>query len=292
MPGLRIALVADIHAGETRSNIESAKAFPLLTDVVQQANNAGVDLFVTLGDNVNATNREEDFRHLCAVREILDRVRAPVVPLFGNNELKFLGAERAAEALGCKATSEVLSLREWTLIFWRPTCELSLSNGLLLSDEDFSWLRDAVKEATYPSVLFLHAPIDGNAMVGNYYFSERPDLASYRNAAEARSIIEGSGKVVLVLGGHVHWHSTSTIDGIHHKTIPSLTDTFKADDSASEAWAILELSRERISLDVFGREPMSWAAAPRLAGTRWYRPLTKTEFEARMGGLWSQGPTS
>lgn len=286
MEKLRIGLVADIHAGTTRSNIRSDLALPLLDSVAAEANAVGIDLFVTLGDNVNATNPSEDRANLAAVKASLDHLVAPVVPLFGNNEYKFLGRSGAAAALGCSPDSEMRTLGGWSLLFWRPACELSLERGLWLADEDIAWLEAALDAAAYPAVLFLHAPIDGHSMVGNYYFEQRPDLGGYVNAGRARTAIEASGKIVLVLSGHVHWHATSLIGGVHYRTLPSLTDTFEVSGEPTGAWALLELDRAELALSVFGRQPLRWAAPPRLPDGCWRKPMEGSAFETRMQSLW------
>ena len=294
METVRLALVTDIHAGVERSNVRSGQAIALLDRVVQEASAREVDLLVTLGDTVNATSPEHDRHWLAQVGQSLGRCAAPAVPLFGNNEYKFLDAEEVAEALGCVASSEVRRLGGWTLVFWRPSCSLSLETGPRLTASDLAWLETALAAAAYPAVLFLHAPIDAHSMVGNLYFENRPDLARYGNAAEARRLLEASGKVVLVLAGHVHWNAGSTIDGIHHRTLASLTDTFQAAEAAppSGTWALLELAGDgRLSLEVFGREPMSWSAPAIAEGAHWRSPLPREAFGARMQALWNGGVT-
>ncbi|MCA6112975.1 hypothetical protein [Bradyrhizobium cenepequi] len=57
MKTLRLGLVADIHAGVTRSNVKSSGALALLETTVEAANARGLDLFVTLGDNVKKQGR-------------------------------------------------------------------------------------------------------------------------------------------------------------------------------------------------------------------------------------------
>ncbi|MCG8563165.1 MAG: metallophosphoesterase [Hyphomicrobiales bacterium] len=291
METLRVGLVTDIHAGNQRSNIKSGEAIALLDNVVRQANDRALDLFVTLGDNVNATDPEHDRHWLGEVGTSLSRLDAPAVPLFGNNELKFLDADEVAAALGCSAQSEVRRVKGWTLIFWRPGCTLSLQEGLRLSAPDLAWLRAALEAASYPAVLFLHVPIDEHSMVGNYYFQNCPELASYANAAEARREIERSGKVVLVLTGHVHWNAGSTIDGVHYRTLAALTDTFLSTAAQpSETWAALELAGDgQLSLDVFGRETARWSAPIKPESARWREPLSRADFDARMQALWEQG---
>ncbi|QRM32382.1 metallophosphoesterase [Microvirga sp. VF16] len=288
MSVLRIAVIADIHAGETRSNIQSEQAPQLLENFVSEANARSVELIVSLGDNINAASADEDRRYLQRVAKIFSRSAAPVVSVFGNNELKFLGRSETARILDCTLDSEIRDASGWSLIFWRPDCELSLTKGLILSDDDLAWLDDALSKAKFPAVLFVHAPIDDHSMVGNYYFENHKDLATYTNGRAARALLEQSGKVVLVLSGHTHWHACSTIGGIHYRTIPSLTDTFEHSGEASEAWAILDLTTQTIALEVFGREPMRWSVPVRAQEARWRAPMSRSDFDNRMQTLWSK----
>ncbi|MCG8548223.1 MAG: metallophosphoesterase [Alphaproteobacteria bacterium] len=288
MQTLHLGLVTDIHAGVGRSNIKSEQAISLLDSVVSEATARSVDLLAVLGDSVNATDPEHDRHWLGMVKQSLDRCSAPAVPLFGNNELKFLSPRDVANVLGCAADTEVRRVNGWSLVFWRPSCTLSFDEGLRLDESDLASLDAALASAEYPAVICLHAPIDEHSMVGNYYFANRRELAGYENAQAARDIIEASGKVVLVLAGHVHWNAGTTIDGVHYRTLASLSDTFDATAvDAAGTWAIVELGEDGwISLEVFGREPMRWSAPMRQQETHWRRPLSGDGFHARMKALW------
>lgn len=294
MGSVRIAVVTDIHAGVERSNIRSGQAIELLERVVEEASRHQVDLLVTLGDNVNATDPAHDAAWLRTVRRVLDRCEAAVVPLLGNNEYKFLDRHEAADALSCEPGSEVREVNGWSLIFWRPSCCLPLDGGLRLSEADLSSLADCLAEARYPAVLFMHAPIDSHSMVGNLYFENRPELACYVNAAQARALIGRHGNVVLALSGHVHWNAGATIDGVHYRSIASLADTFIGAEDAppSASWALLDLAENGwLSVNVRGREPMSWGAFAKQQGARWRDPLPGAAFDARMVALWNGGVT-
>jgi Icc-related predicted phosphoesterase len=288
MQKLRIGAVTDIHAGRTRSNIQSDDALEFLSEVVSRANEMSLDLFVTLGDNINATSVEEDRHYLAEVRDVLSAVKSPTVPMFGNNDVRYIAASDVGEILKCNPCSEVRKLNGWSLIFWRANCSLTIEEGLRLPDEDLQWLESALNEASYPAVVFTHVPLDNHAMTGNYYFQNRTDLAGYSNASEARRLLEASGKVVLAMAGHVHWNAGTTIGGIHYRTLASLADTFDAGGKPSRAWGIFDLNSDRLALEVFGREPCSWSAAPRSQGNRWYKPLEQKVFERRMRVLWHE----
>ena len=58
------------------------------------------------------------------------------------------------------------------------------------------------------------------------------------------------------------------------------------------AGALPELAGDgRLSLEVFGSEPMSWSAPAKAEGAHWRRPLPGEAFDARMQALWNGGVT-
>lgn len=288
MQNLRLALVTDLHVGSalaTKTGPRVSEALTLTKAVIEEANASSADLLVSLGDNINATSAEEDYKYLTILRDVFATSRIPVVPCFGNNDLKFLTHKAVAEALGCSAASERRILKGWNLLFWRPACEMSLNHGgPVFGDEDLSWLDKTLEQSTYPIIIFLHAPIDDHSTTGNAYTEARPDLASYRNGGAARELIQNSGKVVLVLAGHVHWNAGSTIDGVHYRTLAALSDTFRINEEPSGTWALLDLTANRMTLDVRGNEPMLWSVPPRKKHEHWRRPFTKEAYEERLRG--------
>jgi hypothetical protein len=77
-------------------------------------------------------------------------------------------------------------------------------------------------------------------MQGNYYFERyAAGAGGYRNARKARELLADCPTAVLAVAGHVHWNSWHCIDGIHHLTAQSLTETFTTYPEPAGAWARL-----------------------------------------------------
>ena len=69
----------------------------------------------------------------------------------------------------------------------------------------------------------------------------------------AREILQNSGKVKLVLSGHVHQTHLETLAGINYLTLDSLVPSALGDDTTA-SYALLELSKHEIRLQTFGRD--------------------------------------
>ena len=77
-----------------------------------------------------------------------------------------------------------------------------------------------------PSIVFMHVPLDGSDMTGNYYFEANPDLSRYTDTSRIREVLRDAGNVVLCVAGHVRWNKLNTVDGIPYLSLQSLTESF------------------------------------------------------------------
>ena len=107
---------------------------------------------------------------------------------------------------------------------------------------------------------------------GTYYFERNPLAATYPGTDRLRAVLRAATVPVMWLAGHVHWNTWTTMDGIPHFTMQSLTESFTTNPEPAGAWALLELD-SRIALTVFGRD--GFAASLDAAATlrRWVPPL-------------------
>jgi hypothetical protein len=117
-----------------------------------------------------------------------------------------------------------------------------------------------------------HVPVSAHGQTGNYYFERNPNSATYSGTDRLRAILRSATVPVMWLAGHAHWNTWTTVDGIPHFTMQSLTETFTTSPAPAAAWALLELD-DTIALKVFGHD--SFAATLDAAATlrRWITPL-------------------
>ncbi len=117
---------------------------------------------------------------------------------------------------------------------------------------------------TGPLLIASHVPVSGHSQIGNHYFENNADLATYpREAARIRAMLRASRVPTAWISGHVHWNTLTTIDGIPHMTQQSLTESFvmSPDTGAGEAcgaYGLLKLSKRDIAWRVFGRMPSAF----------------------------------
>ena len=124
-----------------------------------------------------------------------------------------------------------------------------------------------------PTIIFSHVPFSGGSMVGNYWFQNKPDHATYPNSGDIRTIVEASDRVILCVAGHVHWNSLHTVNAIPHITIQDLTESFTTDGEPAEAWATLEIGSGQIRWRTYGYDPIEIVLPVRQPGETWARCL-------------------
>jgi len=94
----------------------------------------------------------------------------------------------------------------------------------LIREDQKKWLTKSLNETKFPTLIYLHHPIDDQSMENNYYFKNRPQSSCVSNRGEVRSILEKSEKVVAVFNGHTHFFSAQEVNGIRYITVPSFAE--------------------------------------------------------------------
>ena len=122
-----------------------------------------------------------------------------------------------------------------------------------LTEQDLVWLENTLASSAFPAVIFTHQPIDGQVGTINDLFKEFPHWVHAENHDKAREILQNSGKVKLVLSGHVHQTHLETLAGINYLTLDSLVPSALGDDTTA-SYALLELSKHEIRLQTFSRD--------------------------------------
>ena len=159
------------------------------------------------------------------------------------------------------------------LVFWNASTKIPRPEPFRASEEDLAWLAQDMAATDLPTIIFSHVPFSGGSMVGNYWFQNKPDHATYPNSGDIRTIVEASDRVILCVAGHVHWNSLHTVNAIPHITIQSLTESFTTDGEPAEAWATLEIGSGQIRWRTYGYDPIEIVLPVRQPGETWARCL-------------------
>jgi 3',5'-cyclic-AMP phosphodiesterase len=268
VPDLKIAVVTDIHHGAARLTKRGDQAIGLLDRFLAFCAGYGPDLIAELGDRINDQDRETDRLLLRQVAGKFQGLNTPHVHLDGNHDSDFLLPEDNAESIS-SGRHQSLDLNGYHLVFWNASTKIPRPEPFRATDEDLAWLEQDLASTDLPMIIFSHVPFSGASMVGNYWFHNTPEHATYPNSAEIRAIVEASDRVILCVAGHVHWNSLHRVNAIPHITVQSLTESFTTGGNAAEAWATLEVDGRDIYWRTYGHDPIAVTLPVRARGEFW-----------------------
>lgn len=269
---LRLAFVADIHHGENSFTKVGAQALPLMAEFRRFVAEVKPDAVIDLGDRISDCDHATDLRLEREVAEAFAPIVAPRFHLCGNHDRDHLSVAENETILGLPLGHRIVDLGDWRLVFWAADSKIHRPGGFVLRESDLLWLAATVDAADRPLAIMSHVPISGHAQTGNYYFERNPDVSTYPGAERARTVLRRARVPVVCLSGHVHWNTLTTVDGIPHLTLQSLTESFTTMPEAAGAWGMLELG-DTISWSVFGKDPFSARIDAKETLRRWMTPL-------------------
>jgi Icc protein len=269
---MRIAIVADIHHGAPSLTKRGDAALPLLEAFAGFVARQKPDLVLDLGDRISDVDHETDLRLQREVAEALSVIDVPIHHVCGNHDRDHLSVAENSEILGQDLQSEVLDLGAWDLALWRADAKIHRKGhfGFFLPEPDRVWLSQICGAAQKPLLIASHVPVSGHAQTGNYYFERNEALSRYPQSASARAAMSTARMPVVAIAGHVHWNTVTCVDGVHHLTQQSLTESFTTQGEPAAAWGLLELG-ETVDWKVFGADPFQATLTPRK--DRWTPPV-------------------
>ena len=268
---LRIGIISDIHIGPRASYKGMVRkigdAAEPLTAAFVEAMNTGFEphFVVNLGDVVQDSTRAVDKRHYGRAFEILSGLDAPQYPVVGNHDLITMSPEDLLEVWGGLSHLKTDGLY-YTFEHGGVQCVVLHSHEkkdshVWIDADQVAWLGEVLGAGSGPAVVFMHHTLADQDTSGNHWFRKHPRLALVQNRAEVREVIEGSGRVMAVINGHLHWNTLWASGGIPYITVQSLIENSLALDPprACGAWAELRLRPgEGFELRVVGEDPAWW----------------------------------
>jgi 3',5'-cyclic-AMP phosphodiesterase len=272
MPGLKLAVVADIHCGQDTETKKGTAALDLLGSFLRAAEAAGADALIDLGDRISDQGPQEDIALARRVGTAFRTTQLRRFHLCGNHDCASLTAEDNAAALGSPTGSRVIELAGVQLVFWEPNVQRSPGQGLSLAPGDLGWLEANLAPSSDPTLVFSHVPLSGQSMAGNYWFERDPSGAAYRQQPQIRQALAKCRGTMAAFAGHVHWNSVTILDGVPHFTLQSLTETFTTFPEPAGSFALLELSDAALRWTVHGRDRFEVALAFPRERRRWAVP--------------------
>ena len=242
-PVVRFGLITDCHYAahlKPSLNRRYADALEKMDAFTDKMNALGVDFVLEGGDFKDlGRTREESLAYLKAIETRFAAFKGPRYHALGNHDHdnlskeEFLAAITNADQPQAKA---YYAFHRGGVTFvvldacYRPDgvpyCRGAFDwREALIPPEQVAFLRDTLAAVAGPCVVILHHPLDAE------------DGTGVRNAAEVREVLERSGKVKLVLQGHLHEGAFREVNGIGYYTAPASV----LGPGAGNAFALVEI---------------------------------------------------
>ncbi len=272
--GLRIGVLSDPHlgpdtwhAGQLRK--VGSQCEPLVRAFVQAMNERfRPHVVLLLGDLLEDRGPDEDLWAYRRVFELLSELHAPLWPVAGNHDLIRLKPasllstwrERLAHLRGCPTLGRghLYYDAAWSGVHLVVLHTHEQTGSHIWFDAaQLEWLRDRLASLTGPVLVAAHHTLADQDTTGNHWFAgARARLALVRERSAVRTVLEGSGNVVAVLNGHLHWHNVTWHTGIPHVTLQSLVENVAGGGDACGAWGEAVLSEGLLRWQVSGGDPL------------------------------------
>lgn len=268
---LRIGIITDLHFGPRalfhgRLRKMSDLA-PHLTGAFVRRMNEEVhpDLVLTLGDVIEDASLEEDRARYGEAMAVLSGLQAPVRHVVGNHDTINQTDDMIRETWG----------HEGELFYSFDTGGFHFSvlrtierahKDCRIDPEQIAWLREDLAATRLPSVVAMHHSAAEQDLRGNPWFEHAPAVALVKGREALREVIANSGRVVMVVNGHLHWSHVGIHDGVPYVTIQSLTENLEDDapGRVASAWAVVELDEAGVVVRTEGGAPnvFQWVRLP------------------------------
>lgn len=226
---LKINLINDVHASSTGKDGNGIRRLKfdyqdLLNNMLSSVNKFEPNLIVFNGDIIDGTRvpAQIGMKELELMRQYADQnFYAPKVWTIGNHELRSVDRQQWKDSLDIDYMDKVMEDESYKIITLDSmyssgpddTTESSLS-GKLVSDQQFAWLENELKNSEKIKVIFMHQP----PLVG-------PDVKLGYNPVGTVELQELFAKyeVAAVFSGHVERLLHKNILGVDYYILPGLS---------------------------------------------------------------------
>lgn len=223
-PTLRVALVTDMHYADKDSvgTRHYRETLPKLAEAATQFATDKPDFLVELGDLIDAADSPEvELRYLAKINEPFAAIAQDRHYVLGNHCVDMLTKEEFLGHVGQKESYYSFD-RKGVHFVVLDACfrkdgkpygrKNSAWDDANIPESEIDWLRQDLKKAEGKVIVLAHQRLDGNSS------------HCVKNAAEVRSVLEGSKKVLAVFQGHSHQNATTEIEHIHYCTLVAMVE--------------------------------------------------------------------
>lgn len=259
---LKIGFVSDIHIGpaayhEGKLRKLTHHATRVLRDVVQRMNTEiRPDLLVNLGDDIEDESHDADLARYLECQALLREAKAEVVNVAGNHDSIHLAREELTHAWGHEGNLHYSIDRGGFHLVILHTIERK-DVDVRIPQAQLEWLEADLAATRSPVIVLMHHSASEQDLDDSFWFHGLPQLALVKERAELRAILERSGKVRVVINGHVHRNHFDVIGGIPYITMQSLIENLDEDAPGrpAAAYGVLTIDDHRAVMRIGGNDP-------------------------------------
>jgi len=215
------------------------------------------DLIVNLGDVLEDESPEIDRARYAECMALLAESGCERLHVAGNHDRVHLAARELRALWGLDDGPLYRSLDCGGVHLVTLATHETKDVDVTIDDAQLGWLEADLAATRLPSIVLMHHPASDQHLAGNRWFSRAPHLALVKQRRRLRAVLEASGKVLLVINGHLHWNHLDVIHGVPYVTVQSLVENLDDDapGRAAAAHAVVKVGPRRISIEVAGGEP-------------------------------------
>lgn len=259
---LKIGFVTDIHIGPEAFHDGKLRklthhATRLLSDVVRRMNaEISPDLLVNLGDDVEDEGHDVDLARYQECQAILRGAKAELVNVAGNHDSIHLTRDELTRTWEREGNLHYSIDRQGFHLVVLHTIERK-DVDVRIPHAQLEWLEADLAATTLPVIVLMHHSASDQDLEDSFWFRGLPHLALVKERVELRAILERSGKVRIVVNGHVHRNHLDVIRGIPYVTVQSLIENLDEDAPGrpAAAYGVLTIDDARAVMRVGGNDP-------------------------------------
>ena len=250
---MKIGLITDIHYGLLRKFMgenrgDGSDALDRLPSLLESMKRQGVETIVNLGDNLSEQGRNSDRKRLGRLYDVFERSGIPTFYVLGNHECTTMHKDDAKLILRMPNYYYSVNFGTEKLVF------LDAQDGSCPGEVDvfqMEWLKQELSNCNNAYV-FVHQSLAEPDLSNNPWFRSGPSGGKIKNREDVRNILEDSGKVDVVVNGHLHQNRLQIINDISYLTVNSWSE-FGILGKRDETYGILETPKNECYIPCFGK---------------------------------------
>lgn len=214
------------------------------------------EFVVVLGDIIEDDNPENDKANIAFFTKLFKKLNCRAYFVVGNHDLKNVSEDELTLLFGQEKLFYSYDNDDYHfIVLFSKVVE---RGNISILDEQIEWLKNDLEQTDKKCVVFVHHGLSEQDLKGNPWFEDSPEHCLVKNRKEIRNILEKSDKVLAVFNSHLHWDKMDLHNSIPYFTLQSLVENEDDRGLPSQAFHVVDLDKNKISVKVRGNYPKSF----------------------------------